>query len=190
MTLEQTLEAILFFKSEPLLVAKLAEMASTKEELVREGLEQLAQNLTGRGVTLIFKDDSVMLGTAPEASVLIEKMIKEELSRELGKAGLETLAIVLYEGPVSRAEIDYIRGVNSSFILRHMLVRGLVERVNKPGDARAFLYRPSFDLLRHLGVAKIEDLPDFAIVKQELATFRSENAGDPEAQLSKTNETN
>ncbi len=178
MNLEQALEAILFYKSEPVGLSKLAEMLSAKEEAVAQALTNLESSLTARGVVLLTKDGNYLLGTAPEASEIIEKLIKEELSRDLGKAGLETLAIILYEGPVSRAEIDYIRGVNSSFILRNMLVRGLIERVNKPGDARAFLYRPSFDLLRHLGVSRVEDLPDFATIKKELANFRVSSGGE------------
>ena len=84
---------------------------------------QLEQDLKGRGLSLVRTDDEVMLGTAKEFSGLIEDLAKEELSRDLGKAGLETLSIVLYLGPITRADIDYIRGVNSQFILRALLIR-------------------------------------------------------------------
>ena len=132
----------------------------------------MKEELSGHGLVLLEKDDSVMLGTAPEASPLIETLIKEELSRDLGKAGLETLAIVLYEGPLTRADIDYVRGVNSSFILRHLLVRGLVERLPKPGDARTFLYGPTFQLLQYLGATKVENLTEYAKIRQELSAFK------------------
>jgi len=172
MDLSAKIESILFFKSEPLTRATLAKLTNTNVGLIDEALEELKTKLTGRGLVILEKGNEVMLGTAPEYTDLIEGLIKEELSRDLGKAGLETLAIVIYEGPLSRAEIDYVRGVNSSFILRHLLVRGLVERLPKPGDARTFLYGPTFDLLKYLGVAKIEDLPEYEALRQELKAFK------------------
>ena len=78
------------------------------------------------------------------------------MSSEIGKAGLETLAIVLYNGPVSRREIDYIRGVNSSFILRNLCVRGLVEREADSKDQKIFKYRSSLNLLAHLGIKRLK----------------------------------
>ena len=123
-------------------------------------------------MTLVQTDEDVMLGTAKELSPLIEQLTKEELTRDLGKAGLETLSIVLYQGPISRADIDYIRGVNSQFILRALLIRGLVERVDNPTDARSYLYKPTLDLLSHLGVSKIADLPEYEQVKKDIETFK------------------
>lgn len=178
MNLSAKIEAILFFKSEPIEKAWLAKTFSVSTEAIDQALAQLKTNLTDRGLTLLEKGTAVMLGTNPELSDLIEGLIKEELNRDLGKAGLETLAIVLYEGPLSRAEIDYVRGVNSSFILRNLLVRGLVERLPKPGDARTFLYGPTFELLRFLGVSQVPDLPDYASIRQELSAFK-ERAKDP-----------
>ena len=119
--------------------------------------------------------DELEMRTSPEASTLIEKLTKEELYRDLGKAGLETLSIILYKSPIKRSEIDYIRGVNSSFIIRNLLIRGLIERVTeKEGAGRGFSYKPTIDLLAHLGVAKLEDLPEYAAVKAELAAFEAQ----------------
>ncbi len=168
MNLSATIEAILFFKAEPLTIKKLAELTNQPEETIQQALGELKQTLQGRGIALLEKDNTVILGTAPEVSGLIESIIKEELNKDLGKAGLETLAIVLYKGPVSRAEIDYIRGVNSSFILRNLTVRGLVEKINKEGDNRTFLYRPTFELLAHLGLTSVTDLPNYNTFLAEL----------------------
>lgn len=168
MPLEPLIEALLFWKAEPLSVKKLAEACGRSEGEVQDALKLLENSLANRGVKLIWKDDEVMLGTAPEAAELIEKLTKEELSRDLGKAGLETLSIVLYKGPLTRAEIDYIRGVNSSFILRNLQIRDLVEKISDPSDARRFLYRPTFALLQHLGVTKVEDLPEYGTLVDEL----------------------
>ena len=88
-------------------------------------------------------------------------MIKDDLAKDLGSASIETLTIVLYKGPIQKAEIDFIRGVNSNFILRNLLTRGLIEKVQNPEDQRSFLYQPTFDLLTHLGLKKSDDLPEY-----------------------------
>jgi chromosome segregation and condensation protein ScpB len=72
---------------------------------------------------------------------------------------------------LSRREIDYILGVNSNFILRNLLVRGLVEKIDNPKDQRSFLYRPTFDLLSYLGISRIDDMPEYSSVKKELEAF-------------------
>jgi len=172
MDLPQKIEAILFWKAEPVAVKKLASLLDVDVNAVKEGLTRLETALNGRGVTLVQTADDVMLGTAKELSPLIEKLTKDELTRDLGKAGLETLSIVLYQGPISRANIDYIRGVNSQFILRSLLIRGLVERSDNPEDARSFLYKPTLDLLSHLGISKIADLPEYDQVRSEIESLK------------------
>jgi segregation and condensation protein B len=112
------------------------------------------------------------LGTSKDISSLIETLSKEELVKDLGKAGLETLSIILYQGPISRAEIDYIRGVNSNFILRNLLIRGLVERVENPNDQRSFLYKPTLELISYLGLSKITDLPDYETVRKDIEQYK------------------
>ena len=115
-------------------------------------------------IVLLEKDNEITLCTAPELSPLIEDLQKEELNKDLSKASLETLSIVLYKNGATRAEIDYIRGVNSSFTLRALSVRGLVEKITDPKDNRRYLYKPSFDLLSFMGVKSIEELPEYAEV--------------------------
>ncbi len=179
--LSSRLEAILFWKAEPVTYKKLAELLALNISTVRSGLSELEITLRDSGLTLVQTDDEVMLGTAKELSPLIEKLTKDELARDLGKAGLETLSIILYQGPLSRAEIDYIRGVNSQFIVRNLLIRGLIERVDNPKDARSFLYKSTIDLLSHLGLSKIEDLPEYASVRNEIETFKGHQEGSKSA---------
>ncbi len=178
--LPQQIEAILFWKAEPVKFKKLAELLnlphtgdSSAIDAVKSALAELESALKGRGLTLVQTDDEVMLGTAKELSPLIEKLTKDELSRDLGKAGLETLSIILYQGPITRAEIDYIRGVNSQFIVRNLLIRGLVDRVDNPKDARSFLYKTTLELLSHLGISKVEDLPEYETVRKEIEAFKT-----------------
>jgi segregation and condensation protein B len=167
--LSAQIEAILFWKGEPQSIKKLAEILSKSEAEIKAGLEVLKEKITERGVELVFKDNEVMLGTSAKISALIEKLTKDELVKDLGKAGLETLSIIAYKGPISRAEIDYIRGVQSNFILRNLQIRGLIEKVTDEKDQRRFLYRPTFELLTFMGVSKIEDLPEYEKVKNELS---------------------
>ncbi len=175
MDLDKKIEAILFWKGEPMKLKKLADMFSVSLEDIQFGINTLKESLQNRGVALIEKEDEVMLATAPEFSSIIEELTKEELSKDLGKASLETLSIVLYQGPIKRSEIDYIRGVNSQFILRSLLVRGLIEKITDPKDARTFVYKPSFELLAHLGVKNIEELPEYEAVRKDIESFKMTN---------------
>ncbi|MFH1170705.1 MAG: SMC-Scp complex subunit ScpB [Candidatus Vogelbacteria bacterium] len=168
LTLEAQIEAILFWKAESLTIPELARVLARPEAEVNQALETLSVKLADRGIALIRNNGEIMFGTSPQVGELIERLTKEELSREIGKAGLETLTVILYRGSVSRAEIDYIRGVNSSFILRNLLIRGLVDKISNPADARSFLYRPTFELLAWLGVKEPSELPDYQRVMAEL----------------------
>lgn len=171
MNLPNTIESILFYQAEPLSIGRLSQLLKKSEEEILGALNELEERLQHTGIRLLRNGKSVTLGTSEESSALIEAMTKEELSRDLSKASLETLAIVLYKSPITRAEIDYIRGVNSTFILRNLLIRGLVEKVENPNDQRSFLYVPTFTLLEHMGITKIADLPEYEETIQALASF-------------------
>ncbi|MES2416133.1 MAG: SMC-Scp complex subunit ScpB [Patescibacteria group bacterium] len=170
MNLEQKLEAILFFKGESISIKKLASILEVSEEEIKEALQNLKTNLENRGIILLEKENEVMLGTHPEMAGLIENLQKEELNKELSKSSLETLSIVLYKNGVSRSEIDYIRGVNSSFILRALSVRGLIEKSVDPKDTRKNIYKPTFELLSFMGVRNVEELPDYATVNTSISS--------------------
>jgi segregation and condensation protein B len=172
--LSNQIEALLFWKSEPVSLKELSKMLSVEVEKINEALLELEKNLGNRGIVLVKKDESVYLATSSESSELIKKITKEEESAELGKASLETLSIVLYKSPIRRSDIDYIRGVNSSFILRNLLVRGLVDKKTDPKDSRTFVYSPSFELLAHLGITEVANLPDFEKVQTEIQAFREQ----------------
>lgn len=168
--LEKKIEAVLMFKNEPVSAKDISSWLEVKVEEVRKALKNLQEFYKERGVVIVTDGENYSFGTRGELSSLIESLQKEELSRELGRAGLETLAIVLYRGPVSRREIDHIRGVNSGFILRNLLIRGLVERTDLPGE-RSFAYKPTLKLLEHLGVTRIEDLPEYGNVFKKIEEF-------------------
>ncbi len=174
-SLEAQIEALLFWKAEPLSAKKISSILNKDIEEVKTAIKNLHDQLKGRGLTLIEWEDEVTLGTAKEISPLIESLTKEELMKDLGKAGLETLSIILYQSPISRVEIDYIRGVNSQFILRNLLVRGLIEKVENPNDQRSFLYKPTLELLSYLGISKVEDVPEYEKVRVDIENFKKTN---------------
>jgi segregation and condensation protein B len=187
--LESQIEALLFWKAETLSIKKIANILNKDIEDIKKAIQILKESLKGRGITLIEWEEDITLGTAKEVSELIETLNKEELSKDLGKAGLETLSIILYQGPISRVDIDYIRGVNSQFIIRNLLIRGLIEKVDNPLDQRSFLYKPSLELLAFLGISKVTDLPDFESVRKDIESFKKaeENSSKDKEQI-KSNE--
>lgn len=162
------IEAILFVYGEPLEIKRVAKILAIKEAEVETALGELSDKLKdeSRGLTLIREDPGalnkkVQLATKKEFTPLLENFIKEEFKENLTPASLETLSLIAYLAPVSRSEIDYYRGVNSSFILRSLLLRGLIDRFLNPQKGNVYLYQPSFDLLKYLGISKIEELPEY-----------------------------
>lgn len=169
MTTESAIEAILFFRGEPISIGSLARYIEVSEAEIKEALSALEKSLRGRGIALITEGKTVALGTNREVSSLIEKVVKEELHRDIGKAGLEVLAIVTYKGSASKREIEYIRGVNSSYILRNLMMRGLIEVDEENAKKeRSRTYKPTIDLLSHLGISSVSELPEYNAMIQEL----------------------
>ncbi len=181
-SLDVLIEGVLFYKAEPMKKSALASFLEVTETDIETALVALRDRLAAGGTRLVMTDTSVQLVVAPELSDHIERMKREELRSDIGKAGAETLAIVLYRGPLSRAEIDRIRGVNSTFILRNLLVHGLIERRDHPTDSRSFLYAATPMLLNHLGITHREELPDWSSIMDALDSFEAEEKSRAEAE--------
>ncbi len=161
--LKLILESLLFVLGEPTKIKKLAKILKVDFKKVKEELRELADDLKNnqRGVRILEKDEQVQMVSAPEANDWVEKIFKNDLQEDLSRTALETLAIIAYRGPITRAQIEFIRGVNSSFIIRNLLIRGLIERATNPQDARSYVYKISFDFLKKMGLEKVEDLPEY-----------------------------
>lgn len=168
MTLEAKIEAILFWKGEPMSRKKLAEILKVGQTELNDGLVNLKAALGARGVVLLEAGNDVSLGTAPELSSLIEHLTKEELNKDLSKAALEALSIILYKNGATRADIDGIRGVNSSFTLRALSMRGLIERTIDTNDNRRYVYKPSMQLISYMGLTSVEELPEYGDVNSSI----------------------
>lgn len=157
------IEALLFVYGEPMEINKISKLLKVKDEEVKMSLDELAKDFEDgdRGLRLIFSGNQVQLATKPEFSHLLENFIKEEFKEQLSPAALETLSLIIYLSPLSKSQLDYYRGVNSAFILRSLLIRGLIERFPDPKRSNIYIYQSSFDLLKYLGISKVEELPEY-----------------------------
>lgn len=166
--LRRDLESLLFVSPRPLSVQKLAQLTGASAEEVERALTELTAewNQETRGIQLQRVGRQVQLVSNPLAAKLVTRFLKEEQSGELTDPAIETLTIIAYRGPITKSDLDQIRGVNCSLILRHLLVRGLVEAE----EDRANLvtrYRVTFDFLRFLGVRSVEELPDYEKLRHD-----------------------
>ncbi len=169
MKLDVLIEALLFYKAAPQSKNKLQKLFAVPRDEFAEALEIVRKRLENGATRLVETDKEIQLVSAPELSDFIESLRKQDLTGDIGKAGAETLSIILYREPVSRAEIDRIRGVNSSFILRNLMTRGLVVRESTTGNS--FQFRISTNLLQHLGVTDKRQLPEYSAIMSALDTF-------------------
>lgn len=167
------IEALLFTEGGPITKKKLAQMLGTSVDAISKAVIELAEQRRDSGVVVIDTETEASLAVAANEAKTVEDAFGEDASREIGDAGLEVLSIVLYRGPSTRSAIDYIRGVNTSSTIRTLTARGLVERTANPEDAREYLYRPTSELLAHLGVRKGDELPDYGKITNELAAFET-----------------
>lgn len=163
------LETLLFSVGAPLSIDRLAKALDTDTDTINLVLEALTAryDLPESGLTIIRLGNKVQIGSKAENAPIIERLREAELEEGLSRAALETLAVIAYRSPVTRADIDAIRGVNSNFTLRYLLIRGLIEREGNPLDARGYIYRPTFDFLKTLGLKNITDLPEYSTLSQD-----------------------
>jgi segregation and condensation protein B len=171
--LSQKIEALLFYKTEPMSYKKISKILDAAEDEIREAILDLKQKLQGRGLVVMENNGDVALVTHPEMSELIAGIRKKELGATLSKSALETLTIITYQNGITKSDIDYIRGVNSNFILRNLLMRGLIERVPNPQDKRSPLYQPTMDTLAYLGIQSVDQLPEQETLRQQLEQIMS-----------------
>lgn len=157
------LESLLFISSEPLPVERLVQVLNLSEEAVLRGLEDLVERYESleSGLSLVRTETHIQLVTKPSNAPYLEAFSKSTLQESLSKAALEVLAVIAYRGPMTRSEIEAIRGVNCSVTLRNLLMRELIERKENDDDARGYMYNISPQFLKELGLQSETDLPDY-----------------------------
>ncbi len=154
------IEAILFVADEPVSVERLAATLMVDQDMVAQALDILRGQCAARGVRLQRKGHRVQMVTAPETAEVVERFLGLDVTSRLSPAALETLAIVAYRQPITRAEVDAIRGVQSDSVLRTLVSRGLIEEVGRLEQAgRPILYGTTFEFLQYFGLEDLSQLP-------------------------------
>lgn len=163
-------DSLLFVAPEAVKVTVLADALAETPERVEAALAELTAGQDQRGVRIQYLGERVQMVTAPEAAAAVERFLGLDLTTRLSPAALETLAIIAYQQPVTRAQIDEIRGVASDGVLRTLIHRGLVEQGERLEQAgRPFHYRTTFDFLQHFGLQSLQDLPSLEQAEEDAA---------------------
>lgn len=163
MSLISKIESILFVASKPLDFKVIAKAIGKTDIEVEELIETLKMkyNRDDSGIHILQEGKQVEMATNPENIDSVDMFIKDEISSELTKAQLETLTVIAYREPITRPELEQIRGVNCSLIIRNLLIRGLINEKDSKEKIMP-VYSLSFEALRHLGVDSASDLPDYS----------------------------
>ncbi len=180
-TLSSQLEALLLVANKPLSLKELSAAAGAKSAAIEEALAEMASEYeqSARGWRLTSAGNNYQLASAGEHAALIKDFLKSETTGELSQPSLEALTIIAYRGPVSKLELERIRGVNCSLIIRNLLLRGLIEE-NFDKQKNENYYQVTLDFIRFLGLNNVQELPDYANLHQpealELSLAEEEKA--------------
>ncbi len=164
LSLAAKIEAMLFVSAEPVPVAQLSQALDVTTSVVERGLKELDETLSTRGLRLQRNAGRVQLTTAPELAELVELFLGLDATTHLSRAALETLAIIAYQQPCTRPQVDSIRGVNSDGMMKSLLSKGLVQESGRTdGPGRPILYSTTPEFLQHFGLGSIIELPPLAV---------------------------
>lgn len=157
------IECLLFVTHKPLGLKKIASLLSIPVKEIERVLEELMHEYIPeqKGIVLVHtQDNEYFFSTNPEMSQLVKDYLKEDVSGELTRPALETLAVIAYRGPVSKIDIEQIRGVNCSLALRNLLIRGLIEVVEDK-KAMSKIYTLSAECMNYFGLQSVSTLPEY-----------------------------
>ena len=158
--LSATIEAILFSSNRPLRVKELQQATDAGRDAIEDALETLRNELEGRGVMLMRHHDELHLATRPEFSPAVRRALRPEVSGRLSQAAYETLAIVAYQQPVTRARVEEVRGVNCDSVLTNLELRDLITEVGRgTGPGQPKLYGTTMRFLQVMGLESLDHLP-------------------------------
>jgi segregation and condensation protein B len=164
--LNKSVESILFVANKPLNTKAIAKYLSSEETAVLNALKEIQEMRKETGIVLLEASGLWQLATNAENSEVVKNFLNAELREKLTDATVETLAIIAYRQPVSRGEIEAIRGVNCQYSIRHLLIRGLIQKSGTKD--RQVLYETTLEFLQHLGIPSVNDLPDFEKLVQKI----------------------
>jgi segregation and condensation protein B len=166
--LDQCLEALLFVASESVTINQLAAATGNTVNEVELALNTLAERYANKsGLALQWHNNRVQLTTAPQFASYIEKFLGLEETSHITRSALETLAIIAYQQPITRPQVDSIRGVNSDYVIKSLLSKGLIQEAGRSeGPGRPILYGTTPEFLQYFGLSSLKDLPPFEIAEQ------------------------
>lgn len=159
--LTSKIESLLFVSNKPLTIKQIAKFTIGSEPEVISALADLAAHRAGTGIVLLEAPDGYQLATNSNNTEVVKNFLNADLREALTEATVEVLAIIAYRQPISKAEIESIRGVNSQYSLRSLLMRGLIEKIPNPSDARGSVYQVTTEFLQQIGITSVAALPDF-----------------------------
>jgi len=160
LSLAAQIEALLFIAVEPVSPGQIATTLETTATQVNNALDELDASYRTRGLRLQRHNGRVQLTTAPETSEIIERFLGLEATTHLSRAALETLSIIAYQQPVTRPQVDSVRGVNSDGVMRSLLSKGLIQEGGRAeGPGRPILYHTTPEFLQHFGLNSLNELP-------------------------------
>lgn len=156
------IESLLFVASRPLSLKKISDEVGGEKEETKKILRELVEEYrsAGRGIQVMEIDGEYQMSTSSNTSKMVKEFLKDEMTGELTRPALETLTIIAYRGPISKPELEQIRGVNCGLILRNLMIKGLAEAKTRDTGGEV-LYNITFDFLRHLGLNGVDELPDY-----------------------------
>lgn len=180
MQLISKIESILFVSNKPVTTKQISGFTGSSEDEVRTAMNELAISRKESGIVLLEMNDAWQLATNPENVELVKTFLTSDLRENLTDATVEVLAIIAYRQPISKAEIESIRGVNSQYSIRQLLMRGLIEKTTAEAGSRSTHYRLTTDFLQHMGLGSVEQLPEYAEFKEKLKLAQSNSEETPE----------
>lgn len=182
-SLKSKIESLLFISNQPLTLKKLASLTKAEKDKVEAAIKELMKDYNDqpRGVSVSKSGDKVQMVTGADNAQLVKDYIKEETTGELSKASLEALTVIAYRGPITRAELEQIRGVNCAIILRNLIMRGLIETKEDKKKMQTS-YNITLDFLKFLGLNEQSELPDFEKLNSSEAIEKILQPQNPEEQ--------
>ena len=173
MSIKSKIESLLFISAKPITIRQLADLINKSVQEIEQAIGELAEYYKERqgGIQIIKNGSKYQMASSPANAKLIQEFIKDEITGELSQPSLEALTIVAYRGPISKIDLDRIRGVNCALILRNLLLRGLIE-AKLDRQKRETYYNITFDFIRFLGINNIKELPDYERLHQDDAIDR------------------
>lgn len=157
------LEALLFVATRPMTMKQIAAALDASAADVSSALDELCAMRNGEnsGIHVVQSEEGIVLATNPSCAQVVQRLAKEDVDAELTRPSLETLTIIAYRGPITRPEIEMIRGVNCAIILRNLLMRGLITEEEDRMKLQP-VYALSSDAVRHFGLHNVTELPEYA----------------------------